>query len=120
VSATTERIATTLALLAMFLLSACAEEPLPERRLSRDDCLLEVRMDALDEILQRCDRVVAAFPNDPVPLNERFLIHTLRGDPQKACRDIAAASKRAASIPAEKLDPLLRNDLRLRTESCRD
>ena len=119
-SATTERCGTALALLAILALSACAEEPLPERRISSEDCLLELRMDDLDEALRRCNRVVAAYPKDPVPLNERFLIHTLRGDPQKACLDIEAAAKLAATIPAEKLDPLLRNDLRLRGQSCRD
>ncbi|MFM7360734.1 MAG: hypothetical protein ACKO25_02705 [Cyanobium sp.] len=115
-----QRASVPLALLALLCLSACAEEPLPQRKLSRDDCLLELRLDALKEALRRCDRVVAAFPKDPAPLNERFLIHSLRGEPQKACRDIAAATKLAATIPAEKLDPLLRNDLRLRSESCRD
>lgn len=120
-SATTERCGTALSLLAILMIvSACAEEPLPERRIARDDCLLEMRMDRLDEALRRCDRVVAAYPKDPVPLNERFLIHTLRGDPQRACRDIETAAKLAAAIPPEKLDPLLRNDLRLRSASCRD
>jgi hypothetical protein len=104
----------------LWLVSACAEEPLPQRRLSRDDCLQDLRMDALDEALKRCDRVVAAFPQDPVPLNERFLIHTLRGETNKACQDIASASKLAAAIPQAKLDPLLRSDLRVRSESCRD
>ncbi len=104
----------------LWLVSGCAEEPLPERKLSRDDCLQDLRMDALDEALKRCERVVAAFPKDPVPLNERFLIHTLRGDTNKACQDIASASKLAAAIPAAKLDPLLRNDLRVRSQSCRD
>lgn len=108
------------ALLAVLLLAGCAEEPLPERRLSQDDCLREVRMDALDQALRRCNQVVAAFPQEPQPLNERFLIHTLRGDTDKACRDIAAAVKLAAAVPAGKLDPLLRNDLRLRSASCRD
>ncbi len=108
------------ALLALLVLAGCAEEPLPERRLSRDDCLKEVSMDSLDEALRRCDQVVAAFPQDPQPLNERFLIHSLRGDTDKACSDIAAAVKLAAPLPAERLDPLLRNDLRLRSASCRD
>ncbi|MFM7266557.1 MAG: hypothetical protein ACKOZW_13390 [Cyanobium sp.] len=100
-------------------LVGCAEEPLPQRRLSHDDCLREVRMEAIAEALQRCDRVVAAFPRDPQPLNERFLLHSLRGDVDKACRDIAAAAKLAATLPADRLDPLLRNDLRLRAASCR-
>jgi hypothetical protein len=107
-------------LLAVLLLAGCAEEPLPERRLSQDDCLKEVSMETLDEALRRCDRVVAAFPREPQPLNERFLIHTLRGDTDKACRDIAAAVNLAARLPAGRLDPLLRNDLRLRSASCRD
>ena len=104
----------------IWLAAGCTEEPLPERKLSKDDCLQEVRLDALDQALKRCDQVVAAFPNDPAPLNERFLIHTLRGEPQKACRDITAATKLARAIPADKIDPLLRNDLRLRSKSCRD
>jgi hypothetical protein len=100
-------------------LAGCAEEPLPQRRLSHDDCLREVRMEAIEEALRRCDQVVAAFPRDPQPLNERFLLHSLRGDVDKACRDIAAATRLAARLPADRLDPLLRSDLRLRAASCR-
>ncbi len=76
-------------------------------------------MEAIEEALRRCDRVVAAFPRDPQPLNERFLLHSLRGDVDKACRDIATATRLAARIPADRLDPLLRSDLRLRAASCR-
>ena len=77
-------------------------------------------MDQLDPSLQRCDRVVARFPRDPQPLNDRFLIHTLRGDSVKACQDIAAAAKLVAARPNASIDPLLRNDLRRRLASCRD
>ena len=76
-------------------------------------------MEAIEEALRRCDRVVEAFPRDPQPLNERFLLHSLRGDVDKACRDIATATRLAARIPADRLDPLLRSDLRLRAASCR-
>ena len=106
--------------MALSLIGGCAEEPLPQRRISPGDCLRDLRMDQLDQSLQRCDRVVAAFPRDPQPLNERFLIHTLRGDTVKACQDVAAAAKLVAARPGESLDPLLRNDLRLRIASCRD
>jgi hypothetical protein len=78
-----------------------------------------VRLDALDQALKRCDRVVATFPGDPQPLNERFVIHTLRGEPEKACQDIGAAAKLAARRSDKTLDRLLRNDLRLRIASCR-
>ena len=106
--------------LLLFLTGGCAEEPLPQRRIANDDCLRELRMNDLERSLRRCDQVVAAFPQDPQPLNERFLIHTLRGDTEKACQDIAAAVKRAARIRSERLDAVLRNDLSLRAESCRD
>ena len=62
-----------LALSAMLLLGACAEEPLPERKLSADDCLTTVQIERLPQALRRCNRVVAAFPHDPQPLNERFV-----------------------------------------------
>lgn len=102
------------------LLAACAEEPLPERKLTRDDCLREVKLDQLKEAIDRCDRVVAAFPKDPQPLNERFLLHSLAGDNASACRDIRQAASLAERLPHGRIDPLLRNDLTLRQASCRD
>jgi hypothetical protein len=105
--------------LSLALIGGCAEEPLPQRRLSQDDCLRELRLDGLELALRRCDRVVAAFPQEPQPLNERFLIHTLRGETEKACQDIAAAAKLAARRSGKALDPLLLQDLRLRVASCR-
>jgi hypothetical protein len=102
------------------LLGSCAEEALPERKLTRDDCLREVKLDRLKEAIERCNRVVAAFPQDPEPLNERFLLHSLAGDNTSACRDIALAASLADRLPAARIDPLLRNDLTLRQASCRD
>jgi hypothetical protein len=107
-------------LLAALLLSGCAEEPLPQRPISREDCLRTVKLEELPEALKRCDKVVAAFPKDPVPLNERFLLHTLAGDTDAACRDIAKAAALAARIPKDKLDPVLRQDLEVRQKSCRE
>jgi hypothetical protein len=93
----------------VLLLSGCAEEALPQRSLSIDDCLTNVKLDQLDEAIQRCDRVVAAFPGQPQPLNERFLLHWLKGDETAACRDIRKAAR---------LDRQLRRDLELRLASC--
>lgn len=101
------------------LLGGCAEEPLPERRLTVDDCLKEVRLDDLGDAMRRCDRVVKAFPQDPLPLNERFLLHTLAGDDEAACRDIARAVQLARRIPAAKLDRMLTEELKLREAGCR-
>lgn len=102
------------------LLCSCAEEALPERKLTPEDCLRDVKLDRLGEALQRCNKVVEAFPNDPRPLNERFLLHSLAGDNTSACRDIARAAALASKLPPGRIDPLLRKDLELRQESCRN
>lgn len=107
-------------LLLIGLLGGCAEEPLPQRRLRVDDCLQDVHMDQLKQAIARCDRVVKTFPRNPLPLNERFVLHTLAGDDRAACRDIALAAAVAARLPAARVDPLLREDLKLRQASCRE
>ena len=109
-----------LPLLLAALLGGCAEEPLPQRQISHVDCLSEVRLDRLKEAIQRCDQVVAAFPRDPLPLNERFLLHTLAENDPAACRDILQAAKLAKALPAARLDAVLRRELELRQADCRD
>lgn len=101
------------------LVAGCAEEPLPQRRLNASDCLQEVRLDRLPQAIRRCDAVVAAFPKDPLPLNERYLLHTLANDEAAACRDMARATVLARAIPPARLDPLLRADLQRRQADCR-
>jgi hypothetical protein len=125
VSVTTEQArlhaaARPLGLLLIVLLGGCAEEPLPQRPITREDCLRTVKLEDLPGALSQCDRVVAAFPKDPGPLNERFLLHTLAGNTTAACRDIARATVLAAAVPKGKLDPILRQDLEVRSSSCAD
>lgn len=124
-SVTTERArlrptARPLGLLLIVLLGGCAEEPLPQRPITREDCLRIVTLEDLPGALRQCDRVVAAFPKDPGPLNERFLLHTLAGNTTAACRDIARATVLATAVPKGKLDPILRQDLEVRRSSCAD
>ena len=64
--------------------------------------------------------MVEAFPDDPQPLNERFLLHSLAGDNTAACRDIARAASLTKKLPADRIDPILRKDLELRQRSCRN
>ncbi len=101
-------------------LLGCVEEPLPQRRLTSGDCLLDLKLSDLRNARRRCDKVVNAFPGDPAPLNDRFLIHSLLGDNAAACADIRQAAKLASRLPTAKLDPLLRRDLSQRLSSCRD
>ena len=108
-------------LVALFLaslLTACAEEPLPQRRVTRSDCLRTIDMGHLPEALRRCDAVVATFPKDPGPLNDRFLLLTLADKDGAACQDIRRAAALARGLPAQKLDSQLRHDLALRLADC--
>ena len=106
------------ALVIASLLTACAEEPLPQRRINRSDCLRTIDMGHLPEALRRCDAVVAAFPKDPGPLNDRFLLLTLADKDAAACQDIRRAAALARALPAQKLDSQLRHDLALRLADC--
>lgn len=113
------RITTAAPLAMVLLISGCAAEAPPPSRIRADDCLREVKLKALEQAIRRCDRVVAAFPADPAPLNERFVLHTLQGNREAACRDIAQAQALARKIPAERLSLQLRTDLQVRQDSCR-
>jgi hypothetical protein len=113
-------IAGALLLSAVLLLGGCSRIEQPDtEQLSSDDCLNEMTVDDLKQALRHCDQVVAAFPDEPRPLSERFLLHNLNGDQASACRDIERAAVLAARLPAVKLDPLLRSDLKLRQADCR-
>ena len=107
------------ALVACGLLIGCAEEPLPKPKISREDCLRGLEMKDLKGAIARCDAVVEAFPRDPFPLNERFLLHTLNQDPVAACRDIVRANALAKAPKAPASDALLRQDLTLRLATCK-
>lgn len=79
-----------------------------------------MQLDQLAEQIRRCDAVVAAFPDNPAPLNDRYLLHSLAGNEVAACADISRAAALAHSKPASSLDPQLRTDLKLRQELCRN
>ena len=102
------------------LLGGCAEEPLPQRQISHKDCLSEVKLANLKEAIARCNKVVAAFPKDPLPLNERFLLHTLAENDRAACNDIQRAAELARQAPPGRLDAVLRRELTLRQADCRE
>ena len=104
----------------LLLAGGCAEEPLPQRQVRSDDCLQTVQLDQLTEQIGRCDAVVAAFPTNPSPLNDRYLLHSLAGNEAAACADIKRAAALARSKPTASLDPQLRTDLNLRQQLCRE
>lgn len=104
----------------LLLAGGCAEEPLPQRQVRSDDCLQTVQLDQLTEQIRRCDAVVAAFPTNPGPLNDRYLLHSLAGNEAAACADINRAAALARSKSPASLGPQLRTDLNLRQQLCRE
>ncbi|MCP9927134.1 hypothetical protein [Cyanobium sp. CH-040] len=106
-------------LLISLALVGCSEEPLPqEEGVRRDDCLRNVTLDRLQEQISLCDEVVAAYPDDPGPRNDRYLLHSLAGEDAAACADLGEALRLADRLPAERLDAQLRSDLEVRRKLC--
>ncbi|MCH9714277.1 MAG: hypothetical protein K0U63_06985 [Cyanobacteria bacterium] len=108
-----------LALALALVAGGCAEEPLPEQGIRRGDCLRDLSLVNLEERLQECHGVVKAFPTDPAPLNDRYLLHSLLGNDQAACGDLRQAVELARAIPASQLDEQLRTDLQVREQLCK-
>lgn len=100
------------------MLVACGEAPLPQRELRSDDCLRDVELDRLAEQIRRCDAVVARFPRNPTPLNERYLLLSLAGRDREACADIRRAIDLARTARPGTVDQQLRLDLKLRGDLC--
>ncbi len=77
-----------------------------------------MQLDQLPEQIRRCDQVVARFPRNPAPLNERYLLLSLAGRNQEACADIRRATALARDAKPGSLDEQLKLDLKLRGELC--
>ncbi|MEB3333048.1 MAG: hypothetical protein VKI83_11220 [Synechococcaceae cyanobacterium] len=98
--------------------SGCAEAPLPQRQLRSDDCLRGLELSRLQAQIRRCNAVVAAFPDQPGPLNDRSLLHVLAGDDRAACSDVARARRLLAGLPPGNESKALGDELQLRGSSC--
>jgi hypothetical protein len=100
-------------------LSGCAEAPLPESGPRSDECLRGLQLENLQDQIKRCNAVVAAFPDLPGPLNDRYLLRSLAGDDKGACSDIDAAMRLAPARPGSAADRELLEELKLRQRICR-
>lgn len=100
------------------LLQACGEADLPQRGVQVDDCLRDVNVQQIPQAIRRCDQVVAHFPRDPAPRNERALLLSLNGQDQAACQESAAALSLARQARPGTVDPLLSSELTMRHQNC--
>ncbi|NBQ21217.1 MAG: hypothetical protein EBU30_06015 [Synechococcaceae bacterium WB6_3B_236] len=100
------------AALGLWVLGGCGQ-PRPKV----DSCLTAVEAHALPQALGRCNAVVAAYPRDPRPLNDRFLLHTLLQNKTAACADIQRAAgllkRQGKAMPQD-----LKDEVQVRLDSC--
>ena len=91
-------------------------QPNPEAKAS--SCLENLSLQKLSEALDHCNAVVKSHPDNPIPLTDRSLLHTLIGSDDKACADVSLAASLLKSRQAT-ADPLLRHELDVRQQSCK-
>ena len=89
-----------------------------DAELAASSCLKGLDLQRLDEALTHCNAVVAGHPNNPVPLTDRSLLHTLMGRDDEACADVSQASA-LIKRQTKTADPLLRHELDVRQQSCK-
>ncbi len=98
--------------LGLLMLGGCGQ-PRP----AVNSCLAGVEANALPQALDRCNAVVAAYPRDPRPLNDRFLLHTLLQHKTAACTDIQRAAElsqgQGKTVPQD-----LQDEIQVRLDSC--
>ena len=105
------------------MVQACkpAESPrtaAPDAQVKAFSCLEDLNLQRLDMALEHCNAVVKSHPDNPVPLVDRSLIHTLMGRDDEACTDVSQASTLMKN-QNKSSDPLLRHELDVRQQSCK-
>tara|TARA_B100001121_G_scaffold109457_1_gene96442 strand:+ start:707 stop:1060 length:354 start_codon:yes stop_codon:yes gene_type:complete len=91
-------------------------QPNPEAKAS--SCLENLSLEKLSKALDHCNAVVKSHPDNPVPLTDRSLLHTLMGSDDKACADVSRAAFLIKSRQTT-ADPLLKHELDVRQQSCK-
>ena len=82
-------------------------------------CLEDFQTNHLDKVLERCNASVEAQPDQPGPRSDRALVHSLRGDTQRACADVAKALALLSQASSSQNDPFLRQELTVRQTACK-
>ena len=107
----------------MLLAQACGNanssrtgQPDPQAKAS--SCLENLSLEKLSKALDHCNAVVLSHPDNPVPLTDRSLLHTLMGSDDQACNDVSRAASLLKNLK-NTADPLLRHELKVRQQSCK-
>ena len=103
-------------------LAGCQTQKTPsqnQRSISTEtSCLKQYQVSEPNRALQACNDAIAATPNQPELLRDRAFIHTLNGQHQKACEDVAAGLKLIRESTAS-VDPMLSHELDVRQATCK-
>jgi regulator of sirC expression with transglutaminase-like and TPR domain len=103
-------------------LAGCQTQKAPtqnQRSISTEtSCLKQYQISEPNRALQACNEAIAATPDQPELLRDRAFIHTLNGQHQRACADVAAGLKliRESTAP---VDPMLSHELEVRQATCK-
>lgn len=106
------------ALLLASALSGCSEVEPTGPKLRPDDCLRAINLADLPAAVQACDAVIAAYPNEPMPLKDRALLLSLQGDEAMACRDLHRALALARRQPPSPSSQRMLADLAVSLRTC--
>ena len=90
----------------------------PVSQLKASSCLENLSLQRLSKALDHCNAVVLSHPDNPVPLTDRSLLHTLMGSDDQACNDVSRAASLLKNLK-NTADPLLRHELKVRQQSCK-
>lgn len=107
-----------LALLLALGLAGCSDTESTGPKLHPDDCLKTMSLAALPAAIKACDAVIQAYPHDPLPLKDRALLWSLKGDEIKACRDLHRALGLAAKPSSTTANLRMLDDLKVSLRAC--
>ncbi|MFM8525120.1 MAG: tetratricopeptide repeat protein [Cyanobacteriota bacterium] len=98
-------------------LVGCSDPEPTGPKLHPDDCLKTMSLSALPTAIQACDSVIQAYPHNPLPLRDRALLWSLKGDDVRACRDLRRALALARQAGTGTNQRML-DDLRVSLRTC--
>lgn len=100
-------------------LTACEDREPSGPSLNPDDCLKAMTLASLPAAIKACDAVIQAYPKNPLPLKDRALLWSLKGDDIRSCNDLVQARGLARRLPASASNRRILEDLEVSLRSCR-
>lgn len=107
-----------LALLLALGLAGCSDTEPTGPKLHPDDCLKTMSLATLPAAIKACNAVIQTYPRDPLPLKDRALLWSLKGDEVRACHDLHQALVLAAKPTSTTTNQRILDDLSISLRAC--